>query len=259
MPGESQLSGSGSNETLNMATYVLVHGAWHGGWCWRHIVPLLRARGHTVHAPDLPGHGDDPAPPSAQTLDSYAQRISATVSSCRGDVALVGHSVGGLVISAVAEARPERVRRLVYVSGLLPRDGDSLVRICSVDPDNPLNAARVRTPDGKCVTVDPERVREIFYADCPAEDLAFAKARLGPEALSVMFQTVHVTPERFGRVPRAYIHCSRDVALPLFVQEQMVAASPCETVLTLPTGHSPFFAAPERLAAQLDSLASSPP
>jgi pimeloyl-ACP methyl ester carboxylesterase len=70
-----------------------------------------------------------------------------------------------------------------------------------------------------------------------------------------MFQTVHVTPERFGRVPRAYIHCAMDVALPLFVQEQMVAASPCETVLTLPTGHSPFFAAPEPLAAQLDSLA----
>ena len=77
-----------------------------------------------------------------------------------------------------------------------------MVRICSVDPDNPLNAASVRTPDGKCVTVDPERVREVFYADCPAEDLALAKTRLGPEPMAVMFQTVHVTPERFGRVPR---------------------------------------------------------
>jgi pimeloyl-ACP methyl ester carboxylesterase len=70
-----------------------------------------------------------------------------------------------------------------------------------------------------------------------------------------MFQTVHVTPARFGRVPRTYIHCSRDIALPLFVQEQMVAASPCETVLTLATGHSPFFAAPEQLAEMLDTLA----
>ena len=238
-----------------MATYVLVHGAWHGGWCWRHIVPLLRARGHTVQAPDLPGHGDDPAPTHAQTLVTYAQRISETVSSCGDAVILVGHSLGGLVISAVAEASPERVQRLVYVSGFLPRDGDSLVRICSVDPDNPMNTAAVRTPDGKCLTVEPERLREIFYADCPAEDLAFAKTRLGPEPIGVMFQTVHVTAERFGHVPRAYIHCSQDVALPLFVQEQMVAASPCQTVLTLPTGHSPFFAAPERLAAHLDSLA----
>lgn len=238
-----------------MATFVLVHGAWHGSWCWRHVVPLLRARGHTVHAPDLPGHGDDPAPASAQTLESYAGRISDTLGACSGDVVLVGHSLGGLVISAVAEARPERLRRLVYITAFLPGDGDSLVRICSVDPDNPLNAASVRTPDGKCVTVDPERIRELFYADCPSEDVALARARLGPEPIAVMFQTVHVTAERFGRVPRAYIQCSRDVALPLFIQEQMVAASPCATVLTLPTGHSPFFAAPEGLAAQLDSLA----
>ena len=237
-----------------MGTFVLVHGAWHGAWCWRRIRPLLSARGHQVHAPDLPGHGDDPAPASDQTLDSYAQRIGAVVSACGDPVVLVGHSLGGLVISAVAESMPEQVRRLVYLTAFLPRDGDSLVSICSVDPDNPLNAASLRTPDRKCVTVDPERVRELFYADCPAEDVAFAQARLGPEPLGTMFQTVQVTPQRFGRVPRTYIHCTHDVALPLFVQQQMVAASPCERVLTLPTGHSPFFAAPDQLAAQLDSL-----
>jgi pimeloyl-ACP methyl ester carboxylesterase len=176
------------------------------------------------------------------------------VGTCSGDVILVGHSLGGLVISAVAEADPERIRRLVYVTAFLPRDGDSMMRICSVDPDNPMNSATVRTPDGKCVTVDPERLREILYPDCPAEDLAVARARLGPEPLATLFGTVHVTPERFGSVPRAFIHCARDIALPLFVQEQMVAASPCETVLTMESGHSPFFAAPERLATHLDSL-----
>ena len=255
MPGESQLSGFGSNAVVRMSTFILVHGAWHGGWCWRHVAPLLRARGHQVHAPDLPGHGDDRAPATTQTLESYAARIGGLVDSCSGDVVLVGHSLGGLVVSAVAEARPERLRRLVYVTAFLPRDGDSLVSICSVDPDNPLNAATLRTPDGKCVTVDPARVRETFYPDCPAADVEFAQARLGPEPLAVMFQTVQVTPERFGKVPRAYLHCSLDVVLPKFVQEQMVAASPCQTVLTLPTGHSPFFAAPEKLADQLDSLA----
>jgi len=238
-----------------MATLVLVHGAWHGAWCWRHVLAPLRARGHQVLAPDLPGHGDDPEEPAGQTLDGYARRIEAVVDGCSGDVVLVGHSLGGLVISAVAEALPERVRRLVYLTGFLPRDGDSLVRICSVDPANPLNDASVRTPDGKCVTVAPERLRELFFADCPDEDFAIAQARLGPEPIAVMFQAVHVTPGRFGRIPRAYIHCSRDVALPLFVQEQMVAASPCARVLSLPTGHSPFFAAPAQLAEMLDSLA----
>lgn len=238
-----------------MATFILVHGAWHGAWCWRRVVPLLRDRGHEVLAPDLPGHGDDPAAVGGQSLDNYAQHIQGLVSDCGGDVVLVGHSLAGLVISAVAEALPERIRRLVYVTAFLPRDGDSLVRICSVDPENPLNAASLRTPDGKCVTVDPARLRELFYADCPDDDFALASARVGPEPIAVMFQAVHVTSGRFGRIPRTYIHCSRDVALPLFVQEQMVAASPCDTVLTLPTGHSPFFAAPERLAGMLDSLA----
>lgn len=237
-----------------MSTYILVHGAWHGGWCWRHVVPLLRNRGHEVHAPDLPGHGDDPAPVQLQTLDSYAKRIDGVIAACDGEVILVGHSLGGLVISAAAEADPDRVRRLVYVSGFLPRDGDSLLRICSADPDNPMNEAAVRTPDGKCVAVDPERLREIFYPDCPLEDAEYARTCLCPAPLATMFGTVHVTPGRFGRLPRAYIHCARDIPLPLFVQEQMVAASPCENVLTMECGHSPFFAAPVRLATVLDSL-----
>ena len=74
MPGESQLSGPGSNTASGMATFILVHGAWHGAWCWRRIEPLLRARGHQVLAPDLPGHGDDPAAVGGQSLDDYAKR-----------------------------------------------------------------------------------------------------------------------------------------------------------------------------------------
>ncbi|MEO8223884.1 MAG: alpha/beta fold hydrolase [Gammaproteobacteria bacterium] len=237
-----------------MATVVLVHGAWHGGWCWRHLAPLLRARGHEVLAPDLPGHGNDAAELSTQTLESYARKVGDAVRTSGDDVILVGHSLGGLVISAVAEELPERLRRLVYVTAFLPRDGDSLVRICSADPDNPLNTASLRTPDGKCVTVDPAQLATLFYADCPSDDVAFAATHVGPEPIAVMFETVKVTTERFGRVPRAYVHCSRDVVLPPFLQQQMVAASPCEKVLTLQTGHSPFFAAPKQLAEQLDAL-----
>ena len=238
-----------------MATFILVHGAWHGAWCWRHVVPALAARGHRVLAPDLPGHGADPAPPAAQNLDDYANRVRELLAGGDEPVVLVGHSLGGLVVAAVAETHPERIRRLVFLTAFLPRDGDSLVRICSADPANPMNAASVRTPDGKCVTVDPARLQALFYADCPRDDVDFAATHVGPEPIAVMFQGVNVTPERFGRVPRAYIRCSRDVVLPPFLQDQMLAASPCDTVLTLDTGHSPFFAAPAALVAHLNALA----
>lgn len=240
-----------------MATIVLVHGAWHGSWCWRHVVPLLELEGHRVLAPDLPGHGDDPASPHIQTLARYVERIGTVVAGCDEPAVLVGHSLAGLVISAVAEANPARVARLVFVSGLLPRDGDSLVRICSTDPDNPMNTATIRTPGHKSQSIDPARLEELFYPDCPAEDIALARHRLGPEPFATMFNTVHVTPGRFGSVPRAYIHCLRDRPLPLFLQEQMVAASPCESVVRLDCGHSPFFAVPGELAEVVDGLAGT--
>lgn len=237
-----------------MATIILVHGAWHGSWCWQHVLPLLEQKGHRVLAPDLPGHGDDPESPHTQTLANYVRCIQEVVASCNQPVVLVGHSLAGLVISAVAEALPERVSRLIYVSGLLPRDGDSLVRICSTDPDNPMNTATVRMPGHKSQSIDPARLEELFYPDCPAADVALARRRLGPEPFATMFNTVHVTPERFGTVPRAYIHCLHDRPLPLFLQEQMVAASPCESVVRLDCGHSPFFAVPGELVGVIDGF-----
>ena len=86
-----------------MATYVLVHGAWHGAWCWNKVAPLLEAKGHTVVAPDLPGHGDDDTPRAGVTLESYAKKVADVVSAQDEKVILVGHSMGGIAITAGAE------------------------------------------------------------------------------------------------------------------------------------------------------------
>ena len=88
-----------------MATYILVHGAWLDRRCWDLVTTALRAAGHTVVAPDLPGHGDDVTPLAGQTLDAYATRITAEVDAATQPVILVGHSMGGIVISTVAERR----------------------------------------------------------------------------------------------------------------------------------------------------------
>lgn len=86
-----------------MSTYLLVHGAWHGGWCWRKVVPLLEAQGHKVLAPTLPGHGEDKTPAAAVTLRSYADTICRLAGAQTKPVILVGHSMGGIVITQAAE------------------------------------------------------------------------------------------------------------------------------------------------------------
>ncbi len=98
-----------------MSTFVLVHGAWHGAWCWEKVVPLLQEAGHGVVVPDLPGHGEDGMPISELSMRGYADRVIRTVDEQPEPVVLVGHSMGGIVVSLVAEARPDRLKKLVYL------------------------------------------------------------------------------------------------------------------------------------------------
>jgi pimeloyl-ACP methyl ester carboxylesterase len=109
-----------------MATFVLVHGAFHGGWCWYKIVPLLEAKGHRVLAPDLPGLGDDHTPLADLSLAAWTDSVAAKLHVLGTPVILVGHSRGGIVISEVAERVPEHVSALVYLTAFLVSDGESL-------------------------------------------------------------------------------------------------------------------------------------
>ncbi|UWZ82259.1 alpha/beta fold hydrolase [Occallatibacter riparius] len=229
-----------------MATFVLIHGAWHGGWCWRKVVPLLESRGHTVVAPDLPSHGDDPASPVTVTLASYAERICEVVAAQKEPVILLAHSMAGVVITQAAEICAERVRALVYLTAFLPRNGESLMTWSEQDPGSLLNGNIVRAMDG-AVNFRPEAAHAAFYANCTAEDEAFAVSRLMPQGVGPFADTVTTTPERWGGIPRYYIECVRDRAINLPLQQAMHSASPCRKVFSIDTDHSPFFSAPEEL------------
>ncbi|HEV2523852.1 MAG TPA: alpha/beta fold hydrolase, partial [Gammaproteobacteria bacterium] len=109
-----------------MATFILIHGAWQGGWCWERIVPRLEAEGHRVFAPDLPGMGQDPTPLAEITLDRWVQFVSDLVYQQKEKVILVGHSRGGLIISQVAEQLPEHIQSLVYLAAILVPNGGTL-------------------------------------------------------------------------------------------------------------------------------------
>jgi pimeloyl-ACP methyl ester carboxylesterase len=242
-----------------MSTFVLVHGAGHGAWCWHKLVPELEALGHRVVTLDLPGLGDDKTPVAEVTYERTIDRVVETVSRQAEPVVLVGHSLGGVSISATAEAIPDRIKLLIYLAAFLPVDGDSVNAIYE-SPDWPRETAAIppiRSADGLAMSHTPEGARQRFYQDCSDEDVAYAIARLKPQPMVMRNTPVRVSPERFGRVPRAYIMCLNDQAAPPERQRRMVARSPCKIVVSLPTGHSPFLSAPALLADTLVKAAEA--
>lgn len=228
---------------------MLVHGSWHGAWCWERVAPLLRLQGHTVVAPDLPGHGDDPTGVSDVEPGSDVARVCEVLDGLDDAAILVGHSSGGMVISAVAEQRPAQVRALVYLAAFLLPHGVTPRAV--PDEESRLYAALVVDEASDTISVRPDAVREVFFGDCSDADLAWASARLVPERRRpppVLAEGEEVLAAVEAAAPRFYVHTLHDRALGPTAQRRMFAALPCRKVYTLATSHSPFLSAPEAVA-----------
>ncbi|WP_157973516.1 alpha/beta fold hydrolase [Tropicimonas sp. IMCC34043] len=236
-----------------MARIVLVHGAWGNARSWGRVRTRLRALGHAVEVMDLPGHGADPTPVETVGLASYGRAVAERVSA--GEPALlVGHSMGGMAISAAAELAPEAIARLVYVCAFLPRSGESLLDLMRRQPLT--IAAAVRTgPVPGTTRLDPELAAGVLFHDASPEQKKAAMAELGVQPNAPQTDKAVLSAERFGRVPRAYILCAQDRTITPALQRAMIADSPCDPVLELDVGHLPQLTAPEELAALIDGLA----
>jgi len=234
-----------------MSTYVLVHGAWHGGWCWHKVVPLLEKEGHKVEAPDLPGHGKDKTPISEITWEAYVQSICRILDAQSEPVILVGHSMGGRVITQAAEYRPERIKTLVYLTAFLEPSGGFIGQLGT---ESLLMPNVIVADDQSYYTVRADAIKEIFYSDCSDADVALAKSLLVPQATAPLGTPSKTTEQNFGRIPRVYIECLLDRTISPSRQKEMYTLLPCKRVISMNTSHSPFFSAPEELAAHLTSL-----
>ncbi len=159
------------------ATVVLVHGAFHGAWCWDRVVPRLEDAGVAVVALDLPGHGADPAPPG--DLHAHADFLRAYLESLPGPVVVVGHSYGGAVISDGAAGVPS-VAHLVYLAAIVADAGETMTTIDVGGPSLGLGAdisevpAAMSVDDDGFLVIDPAVGVGAFYADCTDDDVAFA-------------------------------------------------------------------------------------
>lgn len=238
-----------------MATFVFVPGGFHGAWCWDLVVERLEQRGHEALAIDLPGAAGGPSMERPVTLADWTSYVVAECEDLAESVVLVAHSRGGLVISQVAEVLGPRVQAVVFVTALMLRDGEGWADVAAAAAGERSFADAVDvSPDRRFLYARPEKAGEVYYNTTPPELAASAIARLGPEPMGPAGEPVRITQERFGAVPRFYLECLEDQALPLSAQRRMQAAMPC-AVFTLPTDHSPFFSAPSLLTDLLEQTA----
>ncbi|MGG4268238.1 alpha/beta fold hydrolase [Peribacillus simplex] len=236
-----------------MSTYLLVHGAWHGEWCWEKVVPLLQGAGHQVLTLDLPGHGKDKTASSKVTLEDYTDRLCSILDDESEQVILVGHSMGGIAITQTAEYRPEKIQLLVYLCAFLPANEQTLLQILENDKkDSPPTV--IINEDNTCLKLKDHLIKDAFYGECSESDIFEAKEKLCLQPLLPFITPVHVTEDNFGGVPRIYIETLKDNAISIRCQREMYTKTTCNQIITMDTDHSPFFSQPEILSAHLRNL-----
>ncbi|RJL35854.1 alpha/beta fold hydrolase [Bailinhaonella thermotolerans] len=241
-----------------MSTYLLVHGAWHGGRCWDRVVPLLTAAGHRVAAPSLTGLGDRAHLLGPEVgLDTHTDDVVRLITE-EGltDVILVGHSYAGLVISAAANRIPERIAHLVYLDAMVPEDGESAVDV------HPVTQALI---DAAAGSGEPWRIPPmpemppplgLFGVTDPA-DAAWLRTMLSDQPALCLRQPVRLDNPAVRAIPRTHIHCVAGV--PEGVERRPVPTiqpdgSPSQ-VWELDTGHDCMITMPAELTGLLLKLA----
>jgi pimeloyl-ACP methyl ester carboxylesterase len=225
-----------------MATIVLVHGAWHGSWCWQRVTPLLEKRGVAVRTVDLPSVGARPG--SGTDLSADATAVEAVIKDVAGPILLCGHSYGGMVISRVA---PERVTRLVYICAFMPLEGESLVSI-----GGGRHAPWIQTLDGGLTLPDPLQTATVFYGDCDALTVEWARGQIRPQSGTPFDEPVPHPAWR--KIPSTYVVCANDMAMPVEVQRNVFVPRATETI-ELQASHSPFLSQPGAVADLLQARA----
>ncbi len=274
------------------AVFALIHGAWHNHSAWDRVAPILNANGFATLTPDLPGAGvnaiapaslgrrpfdpsafaTEPSPVAGLTQEVRTQAVVALVreaaSLSGGKVILVGHSAGGMTISAVAEEVPNLLLAVVYLAGFMVPNGLSLLEMLQHESLSSALAPRLFVGDPVAIGATRINVRSTdeayrsllkasFYGDVSASEFAWAASQLHcDESNAGAVAPSEITPERFGTVPRHYIRCTQDRAVPLSGQDHMIAAvdraiGGKTTTHTLESSHSPFLSQPASLSKVL--------
>jgi pimeloyl-ACP methyl ester carboxylesterase len=235
---------SGRGTATESPTFLLVHGSWHGPWCWDKLIPQLRHIGFAAATVALPSCGSDPA--TLGSIADDAAAIEAAVAAIDGDVVLVGHSYGGVAVTeALLDAR---VRHLVYVGAFMP---DTAQMLTDLTPPGGL-APYITVHDGGFTTVDPALAIDAFFADCDPATARWAAERLGLH--KAVNNITPVTRASWRDKTSTYVVLTEDHAWPASWQRKLAKQATYQR--EMPTSHSPFLSRPVELAALLRDAAA---
>jgi pimeloyl-ACP methyl ester carboxylesterase len=230
-----------------VSAYVLVHGGVHASWCWETVIGPLTDAGHHVEAIDLPGRAASVGDASHCTLDDYVSAIRAAVYRAPQPPVLVGHSMGGASTSQFAELHPRELQEVVYVSAVVPRNGESATStLLQAGPDSALLAdGAFVVAEDQTVTIPPEHARAGFYGRCQEADVRAALRRICPEPILPLTAPLQLGPS-FTAVKKSYVGATHDNAVPPALQH-VLAERAGATFQRIDSDHSPFYSARNEL------------
>jgi pimeloyl-ACP methyl ester carboxylesterase len=236
-----------------MTTYVLVHGGWHGGWCWKRVTPFLRDSGHTVYTPTLTGLGERSHLASPETnLSTHIQDILNMLwYEDLTDVILVGHSYSGMVITGVADVAPERIAKLVYLDAFVPEDGQSLMAIFRPASSQ---GASPETPVFDDWRV-PYPYRERPFGITDESDCQWVLDKITPQPIQTLTEPIRLTNDGAPTIPRTYIYLRSPGGQPADTEfvwfAERARTQSGWTYHELVSGHDAMIIVPDAVAALL--------
>jgi len=234
-----------------MATFVVVHGAWGGGWSWRRTVaPLLQLAGHEAFTPTLTGLGERAhlAGPRVD-LETHIQDVLGLLEfEDLRDVILVGHSYGGMVITGVADRAGERLKQLVYLDAMVPQDGQALADLIGPNARAEMEARARDVGQGWQLPPGP------MAADTPEAMKGFAGPRRRPQPLLTFTQPIHLTDGGALDLPRLYVLCTVPGGETFMRIAAGLRDDPAWRVEEFATGHNLNYTMPRELADLLLEL-----
>lgn len=240
-------------QELTQRTFVLVHGGFHGGWCWADVAVRLRARGHRVYTPTQTGCGERSHLMSADiTLDTFVTDIANVLHwEDLHEVVLVGHSFGGCAISGVADRMPGRLRQLIYLDSVILQSGQTMFDGLSPEA---VQVRRQAALAGDGLGIEAPTAASFGIQD--AGQAAFVQARLTRQPLSTYTSALTLAHPVTNGVPAVYVECTDPPLASIASTREWVRASGMKSV-QMRTGHDAMISAPGELAELLEGLSGA--